>query len=595
MSPIRMGRAMVGGVSSEELAARTSALSLAVHTGSDELDPESVSRARRAVDKAEERMTIAGDHTVVALAGATGSGKSSIFNALVGAEVATIGARRPTTSRPTAAVFGSSDAGPLLDWLKVDARHVVGTTPTTEASDSADASDRTDISDSSDVDDVAAQDADAGERPHAEHAVAGTLEGLVLLDLPDFDSHVLSHRVEAERILELVDIFVWVTDPQKYADARLHDEFVSVLSHHGAVTLAVLNQADRLPPEDVKACSTDLRELLTADGIANATVLPLSARTGQGMAELRQRLANVVAGRAAARQRLSADVVSVAARLRKDVADSEVDVRSLRRDDLDAALARAAGVPIVLDAVARDYRREAFAHTGWLFARWTSGFAADPLRRLRLDRTGGRPAIPVEIEGSDVRAVLGRSSIPAPTASTRSAVDLATREFVRDASEGLPLRWAQAVEDTVARDEGSLADALDQAVMHTPLRARRPVWWFVVNVLQWILGLITIGGLAWLVVLYVMGFMQLPEPETPVVGVLPVPLVMLVGGLLLGLGLGVVSRWWAKAGARRRRAMIARRLETSVAEVTDARILALVAEVLGRHAETREHLDEARG
>ena len=481
MSPIRMGRATVSAVSTEELAARTSALSLAVHTGSDELDPEVVASARRAVDKAEERMTIAGDHTVVALAGATGSGKSSLFNALVGAEVAAIGARRPTTSRPTAAVFGASDAGPLLDWLKVDARHVVP---------------------------------DGGGGDVSVAGPLGTLDGLVLLDLTDFDSRVLSHRVEAERILELVDIFVWVTDPQKYADARLHDEFVSVLSHHGAVTLAVLNQADRLLPDDVKACSTDLRELLAADGIADATVLPVSARTGEGLAELRQRLANAVASRAAARARLTADVVTVASRLRKDVADSEVQVETLRRDDLDAALARAAGVPIVLDAVARDYRREAFAHTGWLFARWTSGFAADPLRRLRLDRTGGRPAIPVEFEGADVRAVLGRSSIPAPTASTRSAVDLATRTFVRDASEGLPLRWSQAVEDAVTRDEGSLADALDQAVLHTPLRARRPLWWFVVNVLQWILGFVAIGGLAWLVVLYVMGFMQLAQPET---------------------------------------------------------------------------------
>ena len=51
---------------------------------------------------------------------------------------------------------------------------------------------------------------------------------------------------EAERVLELVDVFVWVTDPQKYADARLHDEFVSLLSQHDAVTLAVLNQSDRL-------------------------------------------------------------------------------------------------------------------------------------------------------------------------------------------------------------------------------------------------------------------------------------------------------------------------------------------------------------
>ncbi len=556
MTPIRMGRAEVTAVSSEELATRTSALSLALHTGADELDPAAVGRARRAVDKAEERMTIAGDHTVVALAGATGSGKSSLFNALVGADVAAIGARRPTTSRPTAAVFGAGDAGPLLDWLDVDARHVVEQT--------------------------------------ADDEVAGTLDGLVLLDLPDFDSRVLSHRVEAERILELVDIFVWVTDPQKYADARLHDEFVSVLSHHGAVTLAVLNQADRLPAEDVRACSTDLRELLAADGIADATVLPVSALTGQGLTELKQRLANAVASRAAARQRLSADVVTVAAALRKGVATGEADVESLRRVELDSALARAAGVPIVLDAVARDYRREAFAHTGWLFARWTSGFAADPLRRLRLDRTGGRPPIPVEFEGADVRAVLGRSSIPAPSASTRSAVDLATREFVRDAADGLPLRWAQAVEDAVTRDEGSLADALDQAVMHTPLRARRPIWWFIVNVLQWVLGFVAIGGLAWLLVLSVMGFMQLPEPQTPSVGILPVPLVMLVLGLLLGLALGGLSRWWAKIGASRRRALIAKRLETSVAEVTDRHILAPVAEVLRRHAETREHLDEAR-
>ena len=68
---------------------------------------------------------ITGDHTVVALAGATGSGKSSLFNALVGADVATIGARRPTTSLPTAAIWGDADASELLDWLAVDTRHVV--------------------------------------------------------------------------------------------------------------------------------------------------------------------------------------------------------------------------------------------------------------------------------------------------------------------------------------------------------------------------------------------------------------------------------------------------------------------------------------
>ena len=568
MSPLKMGRAKVKAVPAAEVGERTSALSMALLTGAEELEPVAVDRARRVVDKAVERGGITGDHTVVALAGATGSGKSSLFNALVGSDVATIGARRPTTSLPTAAIWGDADASELLDWLAVDTRHVVEATATS---------------------DVAA--AEGGSTGSA--GSAGALDGLVLLDLPDFDSREVAHRVEAERILELVDVFVWVTDPQKYADARLHDDFVSILSRHGAVTLAVLNQSDRLSQAGVKAVVSDLGALLESDGVSKATVLPTSTVTGVGIDKLRQRLANAVAGHAASRQRLRSDLVGAASTLRHGVADREPDTASLDRRALDTSLARSAGVPIVLDAVARDYRREAFAHTGWLFARWTKGFAADPLRRLRLDRTGGRPPIPVEIQGADVRAVLGRSSIPTPTAATVSAVDLATRTFVRDATDGLPVRWQQSVEDAVDGGDGALADALDQAMLTTSLRARRPIWWLIVNIVQWALGLVAIAGLVWLAVLWVVGLLALPRPETPSVGILPVPLLMLVGGVLLGIGLGVLSRWWARIGARRRRAVVGERLTASVAAVADERILAPVSEVLSRHRETRQHLDVA--
>jgi hypothetical protein len=367
------------------------------------------------------------------------------------------------------------------------------------------------------------------------------------------------------------------------------------MSHHDAVTLGVLNQADRLTPDGVSTLTKDLGKLLAADGVTDATVLATSAVTSTGVPELKQRLANAVAGHAASRQRLKADIVGAASRLRRGVAGSEADVGRLQRSELDAALARAAGVPIVLDAVARDYRREAFAHTGWLFARWTKGFAADPLRRLRLDRTGGRPPIPVAIDGADVRAVLGRSSIPAPSVSTASAVDLATRTFVRDASEDLPVRWAQAVEEAVDGGEGTLGDALDRAVIGTSLRARRPVWWIVVNLLQWVLGLVAIAGLVWYVALWVFGLLRLPLPETPMIGLLPVPLVMLLAGVLLGIALGVLSRWWARVGARHRRTVIAKRLSESVAAVADEHILIPIDEVLLRHRETREHLEAAAG
>jgi hypothetical protein len=166
---------------------------------------------------------------------------------------------------------------------------------------------------------------------------------------------------------------------------------------------------------------------------------------------------------------------------------------------------------------------------------------------------------------------------------------------VRDASEGLPVRWAQAVEDAVDGGDGSLSDSLDRAVIGTSLRARRPVWWFVVNVLQWVLGLVAIAGLVWYAVLWVFALLQLPRPETPAVGILPLPLVMLVVGVLLGVGLGIVSRWWARVGARHRRTVVGKRLTESVAAVADEHILIPVDEVLLRHRETREHLEAAAG
>ena len=101
MSPIRMGKATVNGVSAAALGDRATALSLALFSGADELDGRAVEQARRVLDHAQERSAIAGDHTVVALAGATGGGKSSLFNALVGESVAVIGARRPKTAKPT--------------------------------------------------------------------------------------------------------------------------------------------------------------------------------------------------------------------------------------------------------------------------------------------------------------------------------------------------------------------------------------------------------------------------------------------------------------------------------------------------------------
>jgi hypothetical protein len=297
-------------------------------------------------------------------------------------------------------------------------------------------------------------------------------------------------------------------------------------------------------------------------------------------------------------QRLDGDVRWVAGRLRAGVADHEPRLDAHADAELVDALTRAAGLPVVLDAVQRDYRREALAHTGWPFTRWVRSLRPDPLRRLRLsaDRGEGRhsaDAITGAITGADVRAVLGRSSLPPATPAARSAVELATRALGDRVGEQLPQRWSQSVADAATPPGDDLGDALDVAVTRTPLRTRKPWWWALFNLLQWLLALAAVLGLLWLAVLAGMAWLRLPEPGTPRVGILPVPTLMLLGGLVLGLVLSALARPLARIGARRRRRVIARRLRDSVAVVARELIVAPVQSVLDRHRTTRERLDTA--
>lgn len=528
---------------------RAEALRSALDVGGDELDPDASLRARQVVDRVGERWALKGGRTVVALAGATGSGKSSLFNALVGGDVSTISPRRPTTAEAGAAIWGEEDAGELLDWLGIHNRHHVPAT----------------------LD-------DAG------------LDGLVLVDLPDFDSRELRHRVEADRILERADVFVWVTDPQKYADARLHDEYLRPLRHHDTVMLVVLNQADRIREEGgASLVARDLRRLVDEDGAGDHEVIITSARTGTGLDELRSRIGEVVSARNAAEARLVGDLRTCAEQVAQGVASTTPDLGERVDVRLHGALKVSSGVPVVLDAVERDYVRQAGRRTGWPLTRWVSAVRPDPLRRLRL---GDDSPGPSGIAPSDVRGVLGRSSLPTPTPAARANVQLATRRVGEETGSTLPRRWADAVAEAATPTEDNLADALDQAVIAVPLRQRTPWWWPVVGALQLILALAAVVGLVWLVVLAVLGWLQIML-DPLFWGPVPVPLALLVGGLLAGLLVAALARVAARVGARRRRRHVEAVMDEAIDEVAYQHVHRPVAAVLDRHDRTRELLTTA--
>lgn len=524
---------------------RITGLRTAVHAADGRLDPGALAVARAVLERAGQRRMLSQDLTVVALGGSTGAGKSSLFNLLVGQEVAEVGVRRPTTGEPQAALWARVDAaGRLLDWLGVRRWHGV--------------------------------DGDA----------AGELSGLVLVDLPDHDSTEAAHREHVDRLVERVDVMVWVMDPQKYADALVHDTYLKRFARHADVTVVLLNQVDRLAESDAAACLAHLRTLLAADGLGRSTVLPVSARTGAGVVALTDLLAGVVAERRAALVRLAADIATSADGLAAAAGDNSATLRPVPDAvgrELDEALAAAAGVDLVADAVRRSVLGRGRRSTGWPLARWVHGLRRDPLGRLRLGKPGVDPA-------------LVRTSLPSASPVAVARVAAAARQYAAAASAGAPAPWVRGARTVAVGAVEGIAPLLDAAVARARVDApRAPRWWGVVSLAQWALAATAVVGGAWLLALAGLAALALDPPPPPEVSSLPVPTLLLVVGLALGLLLPVLTGPLVRVTAARASARAREAVVREVAEVARARIADPVATELETLARFRVGIVAASG
>ncbi len=117
------------------------------------------------------------------------------------------------------------------------------------------------------------------------------------------------------------------------------------------------------------------------------------------------------------------------------------------------------------------------------------------------------------------------------------------------------------------------------------------------GVAQLLLAVTAVVGLLWLALYVLLGWFQLDAivGDPPTWGVLPIPLVLLVGGVLGGLFLALVSRWLARIGARRRGRVMDKRLRASIDAVAEAEIVVPVELVLERHGGDARRTDPRRG
>uniref|UniRef100_UPI0026E03A5E GTPase n=1 Tax=Actinomyces radicidentis TaxID=111015 RepID=UPI0026E03A5E len=463
---------------SARLSTCLSTLRAALTTAGDEVPAWLSGPAREGLDRVEERLELGVDHTVVALFGGTGSGKSSLFNALTRLDFADVGVRRPTTAVAAACSWGD-DAAALLDFLGVAPKRRIR---------------RESLLDAHDEDELA---------------------GLVLLDVPDYDSVTTDHALQVDRLVPVADILLWVVDPQKYADAALHEGYLRELGARQEDMLVLVNQVDTVPEAGVQPLLDDVHALLAADGLTDVEVLPVSAVRGDNMARLREILRGRVGIESNAARTADAELDAITGRLRGAVApervahDAEVDAAAAN------ALMRASGATAVADSI----------RTG--LARLRPPALAHP----------GSPAV------SEAEAV--RSSWLART------------------TPGLPEPWVRAV-DAAASRPAPLASAAGEAAAAVELPAGRRAG---IEIAWWLGLLALVAGFAWGVVAAATGGAMGGAGGAATAVIAPAVLVVL----------GIVLLVWSRAARRRRAAREAEAYAARVRERLDGVVAAELA------------------
>jgi hypothetical protein len=515
-------------------------------------------RARETVQSARTRLGFPGSAFVLALAGGTGAGKSSLLNALAGREVSRPGPVRPVTAEPVAWVpaDAAGELGPLLHWVGV-------------------------------------------ERVVSHHDPS--FSELCLLDLPDYDSVERAHRARVDEVLPKVDAVCWVLDPEKYNDRVLHEDYLRPLAHHAERAVFVVNRRDVVGgPAAVAELVADVRRTLAADGITGRPVFAVSAAPPDGagtgeLEDLRAWLSDRMQAKSLVADRVAADCAAAGAEIGRRAGLAErgaarplVDdrTRQAARERAVAAARSAVDVAGVRRACERRTQAEARAAGAGPLGRVLAGVA-----RLR----GGSQAGAASARSIDpvayARGWRGRASL--------SRTVNPVHDLLRRAATAAPPALRADVMALAKPDrlEERLGEAVDGAVARAGAEHARPPrsWlWPLIGVLQTLATAAFLAGVLWYATLYLAGRAQADLPHLPTFHDVPAPLLLVVGGLAGGWLLARLLHASARRQGRRWADRLTGDLDRAVAGEVDRAMSAPLADLEAARADLLVRLADLR-
>jgi hypothetical protein len=426
----------------------------------------------------------------------------------------------------------------------------------------------------------------------------------------------------------------------------VHNRYLIPLAGHAAVFTVVLNQIDVLSPQQARDCDEDLRRLLDHEGLLDAPIFPVSARTGAGLGDLRALLTDTVMRNRAVTDRIAADIdamlsgfevyggpqvapdtvlatvaddalaaplseqdsfpkgpsrppwdlteeeqaeaLPMPAPSRPPWEDATPDGSGSKREGIDPS----ASVP--REAAAR--LTDAFAKAAGLSAVAQAMAGALEAQAARLTRwpagrllSGRHDPVVADAARRAAEAIVGQAQ--------QSEVDNAITAFADTVGGGIPELWASGLREAARCNAGMVPQALAGSVQAATVasRSRPPGWWRLVMAWQWLLTVLAAAGIVLSVVIAVVRATGHRQGWVGEVSLIPWLLVMSAAMLVLGYVTALSCRNLAVTAAERERATAERAMRDAVDGVAHDLVFVATGREIAQYERFRKELAVASG